>query len=66
VPADLVHTAIGILVATSIAGGATLPLLVGVSAEHLGLWSLLPWAAAGAAGMGVLWWRIARRLAPAA
>ena len=63
VPADLVHTAIGMLVATSIAGGATLPLLVGVSAEQVGLWSLLPWAAAGAAGMSVLWWRIARRLA---
>ena len=66
VRADLVDTAIGILVATSIAGGATLPLLVGVSAQHFGLWSMLPWAAAGAAGMGVLWWRIARRLARAA
>jgi fucose permease len=66
VRADLVHTAIGMLVATSVVGGATLPLLAGVSAEHLGLWSLLPLAAAGAAGMGVLWWRIARRLRPVA
>jgi fucose permease len=63
VPADLVATAVGVLVATSIVGGGGVPWLVGLSAQRIGLWTLLPAAALCALGMGLLWWRISRRLA---
>jgi fucose permease len=62
VPADLVATSIGLLVATSIAGGAALPWVVGLSAEQVGLWSLLPWSTACAVTLGLIWWRIGLRL----
>jgi fucose permease len=62
VPADLVATAIGVLVAMSIVGGGGLPWLVGFAAQRIGLWALLPIAATGAFGLGALWWRVSRRL----
>lgn len=63
VPAELVATAVGVLVATSVVGGGGLPWLVGLSAQRFGLWTLLPAAALAALAMGLLWWRISRRLA---
>jgi fucose permease len=63
VPGELVATAIGVLVAMSVVGGGGLPWVVGVAAQRMGLWTLLPIAGAGALGMGVLWWRVSRRLA---
>ncbi len=64
VPARLVPTAIGVLAATSLAGAAVFPWLVGASAQRVGLWSLLPWTAFCAALLGLLWWRVAVRLTP--
>jgi len=66
VPANLVATAIGVLVGMSILGGAVFPWLVGASAQRLGLWTLLPIIMALAALLGLLWWSIARRLAETA
>jgi fucose permease len=63
VPANLVATAIGVLVALSIVGGAVFPWLVGTSAQHLGLWALLPIVLALSGLLAVLWLHIARRLA---
>ena len=62
VPERLVATAIGVLVAVSIVGGAVFPYVVGASAQRVGAWVLLPIALALAVLMGLLWWRIARRL----
>ena len=55
-------TAIGILVATSIAGSAVFPVAVGYSAQQSGAWVLLP-ITIGLSGLLALnWWRIAVRL----
>jgi fucose permease len=62
VAGPLVSTAIGIMMATSIAGGAALPWLVGTAAQRVGVWALLPLAAATSAILGVIGWRIALRL----
>lgn len=63
VPRRLVATAIGVLVAVSIVGGAGFPYAVGASAQWVGAWALLPIVVALAVAMGALWWRIARRMA---
>jgi fucose permease len=65
VPGRLVATTIGVLAATSLLGAAVFPWLVGAFAERVGLWVLLPWTAACAGLLGLLWWRVAVRLAPA-
>lgn len=62
VPAGLVATAIGILVATSIAGSAVFPVAVGYSAQRSGAWVLLPITIGLAVLLALNWWRIAVRL----
>jgi fucose permease len=62
VPADLVATAIGVLVAMSVVGGAAFTWLVGASAQRVGLWVLLPIMLALGGALAGLWWSIARRL----
>jgi len=63
-PARLVATAIGILVGVSVAGGAVFPWLVGAAAQRVGVWALFPFTIGLAAALGLVWWRIVRRLAP--
>jgi fucose permease len=62
VPAELVSTVIGVLAAMSLIGAAALPWAVGASAQRVGLWLLLPWTTACSVLLGLMWWRIARRL----
>jgi fucose permease len=62
VPAGLVGTAIGLLIGAS-AAGALFPLLAGVGAEHLGAWSLLPFALVLALVLVAMWTWLARRIA---
>jgi len=64
-PGHLVPTAIGVLVAFSVVGGAVFPWLAGALAQRVGVWSLLPFTLALTGLLGWCWWRIARRLAPA-
>ena len=64
-PAGLVATAIGILVGVSVVGGAIFPWLVGAAAQRVGVWALLPFTIGLAVLLGVVWWRIVRRLASA-
>jgi fucose permease len=61
-PAPLVATAIGILVGLSAAGGALFPWLAGAVYQHLGGGSLLPFSVLLALLLGLVWWRIAKRL----
>jgi fucose permease len=64
VPAALVATSIGLVVSLSVGGGALFPSLAGAIAQRFGTWSLFP-LAIGLTGLGaVVWWLIARRLAP--
>jgi fucose permease len=62
VPERLVATAIGVLVAVSLVGGALFPYAVGASAQWIGAWSLVPICFALAGLLGLFWWRIARRM----
>jgi fucose permease len=61
VPAALVGTAIGLLIGAS-AAGALFPLVAGLGAEHLGPWSLLPFALALTLVLVALWAWLARRV----
>jgi fucose permease len=61
-PAPLVATAIGILVGLSAAGGALFPWLAGTVYQHLGGGTLLPFSVLLALLLGLVWWRIAKRL----
>lgn len=63
-PGHLLPTAIGVLVAFSVVGGAVFPWLAGALAQRVGVWSLLPFSLALIGVLGWCWWRIARRLAP--
>ncbi len=62
--ARLVPTAVGLMVGTSVVGGAALPWLAGVIAQHAGAWTLLPYSIGLTALLGTVWWRLARRLPP--
>jgi fucose permease len=64
VPAGLVATAIGLVVSLSVGGGALFPFLAGAFAQRIGTWSLYPLAIGLTGLVGVVWWLIARRLAP--
>ncbi len=55
----LVPTAIGIMNAGSVVGGAALPWLAGAIAEGVGPWTLLPMAVALALLQLAIWWRMA-------
>jgi fucose permease len=58
----LVPTAIGVINAGSVIGGALLPWLAGVAAQTIGFWTLLPWTVLLALLLLVIWWRTQRRL----
>ncbi|HYU65931.1 MAG TPA: MFS transporter [Jatrophihabitantaceae bacterium] len=60
--ARLVPTAVGLMVGTSVVGGAALPWLAGVIAQHAGAWTLLPYSIGLTVLLGAVWWRLARRL----
>ena len=62
--ARLVPTAVGLMVGTSVVGGAALPWLAGVIAQHAGAWTLLPCSIGLTALLAMVWWRLARRLPP--
>jgi hypothetical protein len=62
--ARLVPTAVGLMVGTSVVGGAALPWLAGVIAQHPGAWTLLPCSIGLTALLAMVWWRLARRLPP--
>ncbi len=62
--ARLVPTAVGLMVGTSVVGGAALPWLAGVIAQHAGAWTLLPYSIGLTALLGTVWWRLVRRLPP--
>jgi fucose permease len=62
-PAHLVPTAVGVLVGTSVIGGAVFPWLSGTLADRVGPWSLPPYVLALGIPLLACWWRITRRLA---
>jgi fucose permease len=62
--ARLVPTAVGVMVGTSVVGGAALPWLAGVIAQQAGAWTLLPYSIGLTALLATVWWRLARRLPP--
>jgi fucose permease len=66
VVARLVPTAMGVMSAGSVVGGAALPWLAGVGAQGIGAWTLLPYAAALGLVQLAIWRLIAVRIdAPA-
>jgi fucose permease len=67
VPARLVATAIGVMNAGSVIGGSALPWLAGTLAQHVGFWTLLPYAAVLTGGQLLVCWRMTAhvRVAPA-
>lgn len=60
--ARLAPTAIGVLNAASLLGGAALPWLAGTIAQSAGIWILLPYAVTLAALQFVVWWPLAGRI----
>jgi fucose permease len=62
IPTRLVPTAIGIMNGVSVLGGALLPWLAGVAAQHVGVWTLLPCVLALAVVQLLIWWPWTRRL----
>jgi fucose permease len=64
-PARLVQAAIGVMIGTSVAGGAVFPWLAGALAQRVGLASLLPYVLGLTVVSAWFWSRITRRLAPA-
>ncbi|OHV36638.1 MFS transporter [Pseudofrankia sp. EUN1h] len=61
--AGLVPTAIGVLTAGGLVGGALLPWLAGTLLQVAGAWTLFPFAILLALAQLALWWRVARRIA---
>lgn len=59
VPGRFVSSAIGFLVSVSILGIAAFPWLAGILAQHVGIWSLLPYILCIAVLMLLFWWLIA-------
>jgi fucose permease len=64
VPRPLVESAIGILVAVSVAGGAFFPWVIGASMQWAGAWVLVPLLLALCLPLGVIWWAVGRRVGP--
>jgi fucose permease len=64
VPAGLVATAVGLFVGFSDGGAALMPWLAGVTAQRVGTWSLFPFVLAATLPLMLVWWLMARRLAP--
>jgi len=64
VPSRLVPSAIGFLASLSAVGGSLCPWLAGNLAEHLGLWTLLPFVIALTGGMLGLWLALQPRRGP--
>lgn len=60
--ARLVPTAIGVMNAGSVVGGAALPWLAGATAQGIGVWTLPPFTLLLALAQIVIWWRMARRM----
>lgn len=58
----LAATAIGVLNAAGVIGGALLPWLEGAVAEGVGAWTLAPLSLGFAAVQLLVWWRVSRRL----
>jgi fucose permease len=61
-PARLVPTAIGVMNAGSVVGGAALPWLAGVIIQSAGVWTLLPFTVMLALLQSAVWWPMARRI----
>ncbi|MEE6259894.1 MFS transporter [Plantactinospora sonchi] len=59
--ARLVPTAIGVMNGVSVIGGAALPWLAGVLAQHAGVWTLLPFVLVLALVQLLIWWPLTRR-----
>jgi fucose permease len=59
-------TAIGVMNAGSVVGGAALPWLAGALGQGVGVWTLLPWTLLLALTQLLVWWRMATHLDPAA
>jgi fucose permease len=62
VPARSAPTAIGVMNAGSILGGAALPWLAGAIGQSTGIWTLLPFALVLALAQLVVWWRMAAHM----
>jgi fucose permease len=58
----LVPTAIGVMNAGSVVGGAALPWLAGALGQGAGVWTLLPFAVTLALLQFAVWWPIANRI----
>jgi len=58
----LVPTAIGVMNAGSVVGGAALPWLAGALGQGIGIWTLLPFAVTLAVLQFAVWWPIANRI----
>ncbi len=56
--AHLVPTAIGVMNAGSVIGGAALPWFAGAVAQGIGVWTLLPFSVVLALIQMVIWWRM--------
>lgn len=61
VPARLIPSAIGFLASLSAVGGSLCPWIAGTLAEHIGLWTLLPFVIVLTCGMFCLWLTLQRR-----
>jgi len=58
----LVPSAIGVMNAGSVVGGAALPWLAGALGQEVGIWTLLPFAVTLALLQFAVWWPIANRI----
>ncbi|HEY4034164.1 MAG TPA: MFS transporter [Ktedonobacteraceae bacterium] len=62
VPSNLVPSTIGLLLGTSVVGGAFFPWLVGTLAQYIGIWILLPSVLVLTTLMCANWWTMIRRM----
>jgi fucose permease len=61
-PPGLAPTAIGVMNAASVVGGAALPWLAGTIAQNTGIWTLLPFTLTLGLLQIVVWRPLARRI----
>ena len=61
VPSSLVPSTIGLLLGTSVIGGAFFPWLVGTLAQYVGIWMLLPSILTLTILMCVNWWTMMKK-----